>query len=125
MVRIEVSFRGAKLTGFEVGENIENAQTHVAFARGSSRQRGVPWHMQLSPWHGAAETSICADGSAICKAGGGTTCGGRDAGHSRTFLRRMFIYHWLAGSALNTAECCSCYGFGEGSTVPFPAVPSS
>eukprot|EP01052_Picozoa_sp_SAG31_P016590 SAG31_NODE_1105_length_9882_cov_5.270571_1_plen_312_part_00 len=39
---------GSKLVGFEVGENIENSQTHVAIARGSSRQWGVPWHMQLS-----------------------------------------------------------------------------
>ena len=31
-----------------------------------------------------------------------------------SFLRRMFIYHWLAGSALNTAECCSCYAFDDG-----------
>lgn len=31
---------GSKLVGFEVGENIENAQTHVAIARGSSRQWG-------------------------------------------------------------------------------------
>eukprot|EP01052_Picozoa_sp_SAG31_P016591 SAG31_NODE_1105_length_9882_cov_5.270571_2_plen_423_part_00 len=29
-------------------------------------------------------------------------------------MRRMFIYHWLAGSALNTAECCSCYAFDDG-----------
>jgi hypothetical protein len=26
----------------------------------------------------------------------------------------MFLYHWFAGSALNTAECCSCYGFDDG-----------
>jgi len=113
---------GSKLVGFEVGENIENAQTHVALSRGSSRQRGVPWHMQLSPWHGASETSLCPDGARICTDPGGSTCGGPDAGHSETFLRRMFIYHWLAGSALNTAECCSCYGFAkrDGSIWPGP-----
>lgn len=109
---------GAKLTGFEVGENIEDAQVHVAFARGGSRQRGVPWHAQLSPWHGAAETSLCPDGAAICHLG--STCQGPDAGHSLTFLRRMFIYHWLAGSALNTAECCSCYGLANSSNGRMP-----
>ena len=163
---------GAKLVGFEVGENIENAQVshlliyqspacftklsliYCSDARGRltrlvgaemmifnfkqttrncvskprnfvskprnfvlkmmnpQRQHGAPWHMQLSPWHGAAETSVCADGSAICHTG--AQCGGREAGHSKSFLRRMFIYHWLAGSALNTAECCSCYGFDDG-----------
>ena len=133
---------GAKLTGFEVAENIENSQTHVAFARkthnlsgiwaaffprvsamvvrtgGGSRQRGVPWHAQVSPWHGASETSTCPGGAAVCHLGG--TCQGRDAGHSLSFLRRMFIYHWLAGSALNTAECCSCYGFESEQGNPWP-----
>lgn len=114
---------GSKLVGFEVGESIENSQTHVAVARGSSRQWGVPWHMQLSPWHGPSETGVCPDGSSICKQSGGTW-GGRDAGHSLSFLRRMFIYHWFAGSALNTAECCNCYGFDDGTGKPWNTTGS-
>lgn len=79
--------------------------------------------MQLSPWHGPAETGLCPDGSSICR-DANNICRGPDAGHSISFLRRMFIYHWFGGSALNTAECCTCYGFDDGAGKPWNQTSS-
>lgn len=38
---------GARLIGLEVGENIAFAQSKFAFARGASRQWGIPWSVQV------------------------------------------------------------------------------
>ena len=89
---------GAKLIGLEVGENIAFAQSKFAFARGASRQWGIPWSVQVSPWmHGA-----CTTAGPLRMENGGAR--GLDAGHSLSFYTRMWLHGWFAGAAMVTPE---------------------
>lgn len=89
---------GAKLIGLEVGENIAFAQSKFAFSRGASRQWGIPWTVQVSPWmHGAVTTA----GPLRMENGGAR---GLDAGHSLSFYTRMWLHAWFAGAAMVTPE---------------------
>lgn len=89
---------GARLIGLEVGENIAFAQSKFAFARGASRQSGVPWSVQVSPWfHGACTTAGPLTGE-------GGSARGLEAGHSLSFYTRMWLHAWFAGAAMVTPE---------------------
>jgi len=89
---------GARVIGLEVGENIAFAQSKFAFARGASRQWGIPWSVQVSPWmHGAVTTA----GPLRVENGGAR---GLDAGHSLSFYTRMWLHGWFAGAAMVTPE---------------------
>lgn len=89
---------GARLIGLEVGENIAFAQSKFAFARGASRQSGVPWSVQVSPWHHGAVTT-----AGPLRVEGGNARG-IDAGHSLSFYTRMWLHGWFAGAAMVTPE---------------------
>ena len=89
---------GARLIGLEVGENIAFAQSKFAFARGASRQSGIPWSVQVSPWlHGAVTMA-----GPLRMEGGQAR--GLDAGHSLSFYTRMWLHAWFAGAAMVTPE---------------------
>lgn len=89
---------GARAIGLEVGENIAFAQSKFAFARGASRQSGIPWTVQVSPWmHGAVTTA-----GPLRQENGGAR--GLDAGHSLSFYTRMWLHAWFAGAAMVTPE---------------------
>lgn len=89
---------GARLIGLEVGENIAFAQSKFAFSRGASRQWGIPWSVQVSPWmHGAVTTA----GPLRVENGNAR---GLDAGHSLSFYTRMWLHAWFAGAAMVTPE---------------------
>lgn len=89
---------GARLIGLEVGENIAFAQSKFAFARGASRQWGIPWSSQISPWLSGAVTT---SGPLRLE---GNNARGIDAGHSLSFYTRMWLHSWFAGAALVTPE---------------------
>lgn len=89
---------GARLIGLEVGENIAFAQSKFAFARGASRQSGVPWSSQVSPWLFGAVTMA---GPMRWE---GKDARGLDAGHSLSFYTRMWLHSWFAGAAMVTPE---------------------
>ena len=89
---------GAKIVGLELGENIAFTQSKMAFARGASRQWGIPWTIQVSPWfHGDFTTS----GPLRGKKG---EARGLDAGHSFSFYERIWLHSWFAGTAWVTPE---------------------
>lgn len=89
---------GTRLIGLEVGENIAFAQSKFAFARGASRQWGIPWSAQVSPWLSGAVTTA----GPLRVEGGGAR--GLDAGHSLSFYTRMWLHSWFAGAAMVTPE---------------------
>lgn len=89
---------GTRLIGLEVGENIAFAQSKFAFARGASRQWGIPWSAQVSPWLSGAVTTA---GPLHLE---GKNARGLDAGHSLSFYTRMWLHSWFAGAALVTPE---------------------
>lgn len=89
---------GARLIGLEVGENIAFAQSKFAFARGASRQSGIPWSAQVSPWLSGAVTMA---GPLRLE---GKDARGLDAGHSLSFYTRMWLHSWFAGAAMVTPE---------------------
>jgi hypothetical protein len=89
---------GTQLIGLEVGENIAFAQSKFAFARGASRQSGIPWSAQVSPWLSGAVTMA---GPLRLE---GKDARGLDAGHSLSFYTRMWLHGWFAGAAMVTPE---------------------
>jgi hypothetical protein len=89
---------GTRLIGLEVGENIAFAQSKFAFARGASRQWGIPWSAQVSPWLSGAVTMA---GPLRLE---GNNARGIDAGHSLSFYTRMWLHGWFAGAAMVTPE---------------------
>jgi hypothetical protein len=89
---------GARCIGLEVGENIAFTQSKFAFARGASRQWGLPWSVQVSPWFSGA----CTTSGPLRQEGGGGR--GLDAGHSLSLYERMWLHGWFAGAAMVTPE---------------------
>jgi len=89
---------GAKCIGLEVGENIAFTQSKLAFARGASRQWGVPWSVQVSPWFSGA----CTTSGPLRQEHSGSR--GLDAGHSLSFFERMWLHGWFAGASMVTPE---------------------
>jgi hypothetical protein len=89
---------GARCVGLEVGENIAFTQSKLAFARGASRQWGLPWSVQVSPWFSGA----CTTSGPLRQEAGGAR--GLDAGHSLSFYARMWLHGWFAGASMVTPE---------------------
>jgi len=89
---------GARLIGLEVGENIAFTQSKLAFARGASRETGVPWSVQVSPW---LSGSCTTRGPLRME---GIYARGLDAGHSLSFYERMWLHGWFSGAAMVTPE---------------------
>lgn len=99
---------GTPTIGLEIGENIRFTQSKFAFARGASRQWGIPWSSQVSPWfHGSFTT-------AGPLTGGSGTARGQDAGHSFSFFRRAWLHSWFAGAASLVPEASSVNLFKNG-----------
>lgn len=93
-------------TGFEIN-GATDGQAHVAFARGASRQWGVPWMVDVSPWH---EGSHVTTGPTRLD-GDNKTWIGLDSGKSASFIFRATLYAWFSGAAVITAEGASGYAF--------------
>ena len=94
---------GGKAIGLEIGENIPYAQLKFAMARGASRNTGLPWTSQVSPWYqGCVTTTGPLTGGSTSNNFGNAT--GQDAGHSLSFYKRTYLHSWFAGAAMLTPE---------------------
>ena len=89
---------GADMISMEVGADVADPQSKIAFARGSSRRHRIPWSLQVSPWY----IGSCTTHGPVVK--NGNTWTGSAAGHSISFVRRMMLQAWFAGAALITPE---------------------
>jgi hypothetical protein len=79
---------GCLMGGIEVGENIAFTQSKFAFARGASRQWGIPWSVQMSPWW----NGYCTQYNTL------------NYGHSLSLYTRMLSHGWFSGAAWLTPE---------------------
>jgi len=73
-------------------------QSKFAFARGASRQWGVPWSVQMSPWWNGYETTFQT----------------LQYGHSLSLYTRMLMHGWFAGAAWLTPENSADIVFNNG-----------
>lgn len=89
---------GASLISMEVGADVQDTQSKLAFARGSSRRYRVPFSVQVSPWY----VGSCTTHGPVVKSG--ATWVGSAAGHSMSFVRRILLHAWFTGAALITPE---------------------
>lgn len=97
---------GADVIGIEVGVPAFT-QSKIATARGASRNSGIPWTAQVSPWLLNSKTTT---GPLIFD---GTKFLGENAGHSKSFYLRMWLHAWFAGAAQVTAEGSDSSFFSE------------
>ena len=102
-------------TGFELNGGTAS-QAHAAYARGASRQWGVPWVMDLSEWHSGSETTT---GGGARLAPNGRTWIGLDAGKSDSFRFRATLWAWFSGAAEVTAEGATAFA------LTFPNEPGA
>lgn len=89
---------GANMISMEVGADVQDTQSKLAFARGSSRRFRVPFSVQVSPWYFGS----CTTAGPVVKHG--STWVGSAAGHSISFVRRILLHAWFTGAALITPE---------------------
>jgi hypothetical protein len=104
---------GTQAIGMELGENILSSQLKMAMARGASRQYGIPWMVDVSPWFQGTETT------AGPLTGGAGNARGIDAGHSESLFQRLWYHSWFAGAAMVTPEGGGNYLYNEGGAAPY------
>lgn len=106
---------GSEIIGIELGVPAYS-QSKIAFARGASRQWGIPWAVQISPWLLSSVTS------SIQAAEDGTARQGLNSGHSLNFYERMWLHGWFSGAALVTPENSLNYFFKQ-KMMPWDLTP--
>ncbi len=109
---------GGNLVVSELGENINSVQAHIAFLRGASRQFGVPWGTDFSPWFGDGMLDYWQGADRVwyrTDANGNITdyYSGSDHGHSLSLNERIWYLSFLGGAS---------YLLQEGASVNFFAA---
>ena len=102
---------GAKNVMPEIGNQVPLTALQIAFARGAARQYSKPFGVYYEPWGGDPFGCVCSldfttwDPTTKNKK---TLMGkyhiGPEYGSSRSLLRRLMIYSWLAGAAYWSEE---------------------
>ncbi len=97
----------------ETGENIPASQVQRAFIRGASRQFDRPWIEDVSQWY---LTTVPSGVPGLHKITAGGGAGfvfhiGEHAGHSVSYLERMWYTSWMSGTAGLINEASSGYMF--------------
>jgi len=95
---------GFECAGIEVAENIWYIQTKMMFARSGSRANDVPFCVDVSPWFGPG----------MIRSHNESTF---EAGHSHSFLYRVWALSWFSGAAEAFAEADGAYFTSEINTT--------
>ena len=100
---------GGELIVAEVGENINSVQGHIAFLRGASRQFGVPWGTDFSPWfaNGVLDYWSGADRVWYRTDENGNIVewySGAEHGHSLSLNERTWYLSYMGGASYHLQE---------------------
>jgi len=102
---------GAKNIMSEIGNQVPLTAFQIAFARGAARQYNKPFGVYYEPWVGDPFGCVCAldfttwdPGTKNQKSLMGKYHIGQEYGSSRSLLRRLLFYSWLAGATYWSEE---------------------